>query len=167
MRSPAAKVFVCVALGSLLLFGLFAYTSLQRQHEVDVNSGRTRQATTLWGLNFGWEEQDTEFSRLLAQADLEPAPTVWRRYHTNARYLRVHYTYGGIMSTVRGLLECSDSLNVPTPDRVRLALAARQCLQARDRFSLEVDFDNPMIEVRAENGTPLERWPVASPSRTP
>jgi hypothetical protein len=145
----------------------WAILDYQRQFEVDINSGRARESPSLWGFEWAWVEQDTEFSRLLALSGSDQGPPRWRRYHTKARNLRINYRYGGIMSDVRGLMDCMRLHELSEPDQVRFALAARRCLQARDRFRIEVDFDNPMLELYTDDGALLERWPHASSGPPP
>ena len=144
-----------------------AVLDFQRQREVDINSGRTRESPSLWGFEWAWVEQDTEFSRLLALSGTDPGPPQWRRYHTGAHTLRVHYGFRGTVLTVGQLIDWMRLLEVPQADQVRFALAARRCLQAGDGFRIEVDADNRKLELYAGNGALLERWPQASSGPPP
>jgi hypothetical protein len=149
----------------LCAVSLLFYFGHRRNYELDINSGRLRESPGLWSYSYNGTVHETSFSRLLARSGVPLRPPVWRLYKSEGGPRGWGRT-GRLMAATRDLADYMPALGMPEQDQMRFAITALRCMQAGDGFYLKVDFDNPMLELYAGNGAPLERWPT-SPQTPP
>ena len=150
----------------LCVLSLLFYFGHQRNHELDINSGRLRESPGLWSFSYNGTVHETDFSRLVARAGVTLRPPEWRLYYKSDRDTRGWGGTGRLVEAARELTLYMPMLGMPEEDQIRFALAALSCMQNGDEFILSADFGVPWAELYADNGALLERWPT-SPQAPP
>lgn len=122
-------------------------TSIKERREVDVNSGLERRMRYLGPFTTSQSIEPTSLSELVLGCGLAGAAPDWKTYHTRYGWMgpRVNWRYGGIVSGIRGVLQCMELVDEHGVHDAKCAAAALclDLLKRQDRsFNAFLDDDD-------------------------